>query len=204
MITNHTQLLNYLIKKHDLKSYLEIGVQSSANNFDLVNLKYKVGVDPEITPVNRIANIALVRKTSDEFFEINIDTFDLVFIDGLHHADQVKRDFENSLKCLDENGIILIHDVLPEIEDTTHVPRDSKVWHGDVYKWALHLYEYGLEFRTISSGARCAVVKNQPIYWVGEEKKYLPLPVEETFEFYLKHRKSLLRMIEPSEIETYL
>ena len=47
-ITHHTQLLNVLIKKHNLKSYLEIGVQNPANNFDKIECDSKVGVDPEV------------------------------------------------------------------------------------------------------------------------------------------------------------
>ncbi len=95
MITNHTQLLNALIEKYNLKSYLEIGVQNKANNYNKIICPVKVGVDPAV-------NDSEIRgMTSDEYFEAiknnnPAPVFDLIFLDGLHHADQVKRDFENS------------------------------------------------------------------------------------------------------------
>ena len=64
MITNHTQLLNALIEKYNLKSYLEIGVQNPTNNFDKVNCKEKWGVDPDV-----FFNPAIICNTSDYFFE---------------------------------------------------------------------------------------------------------------------------------------
>lgn len=45
-INHHTQLLNYLIERYGLKSYLEIGLQNPANNFDKINAWLKIGVDP--------------------------------------------------------------------------------------------------------------------------------------------------------------
>ena len=53
-INHHTQLLNYLIERYGLKSYLEIGLQNPANNFDKINANVKVGVDPNL---DRFENI---------------------------------------------------------------------------------------------------------------------------------------------------
>jgi len=163
MITHHTQLLNALIEKHNLKSYLEIGVQNPANNFDKVNITYKEGIDPEITPFVKGPYI-LINETSDEYFSRKFIKkhlhFDLIFIDGLHHADQVKRDFENSLRCLSDNGFIVIHDVLPENEAGTIVPRETKQWWGDVYKWAMRICEYdNIEYITYNIDNGCMVVR---------------------------------------------
>lgn len=167
---NHTQLLNHLIKKHDLNSYLEIGVQNPANNFDKINCDIKIGVDPECYGKN------IFKMLSDDYFNLVFnsnkplgkdrartysmhDKFDLIFIDGLHHSDQVQRDFENSLKCLNDNGFIVIHDCLPVDESTTHVPRDSKVWHGDVYKFCMRLNTYpDIGFVTYDFDNGCCVV----------------------------------------------
>lgn len=154
MITNHTQLLNALIERHNLKSYLEIGVQNTANNFDKIKAVSKIGVDPGCidTKIHQI--------TSDKFFELGHPCFDLIFIDGLHTADQVKRDFENSLQCLNDNGFIVIHDVLPENEAGTKVPRETKQWWGDVYKWAMSLTNYdGIRYITYNIDNGCCVVQ---------------------------------------------
>lgn len=154
MITNHTQLLNALIEKYNLKSYLEIGVQNPNNNFNKIKCDVKCSIDPD--PHAK----AIFDCTSDDFFTVNKTIFELIFIDGLHHADQVKRDFENSLRCLSDNGFIVIHDVLPENEAGTIVPRGTKVWWGDVYKWAMTLDEYdGIRFITYNIDNGCCVVK---------------------------------------------
>ena len=39
-------IINHLIKQRDYKSYLEIGVQYPHSNYDLINVDYKVGVEP--------------------------------------------------------------------------------------------------------------------------------------------------------------
>ena len=39
--------------------------------------------------------------------------FDVIFIDGLHEYEQCQRDCLNSMKFLNDGGIILFHDFLP-------------------------------------------------------------------------------------------
>lgn len=162
MITNHTQLLNALIEKYGLKSYLEIGVQTRQQNFDKIRCKNKMGIDPEIQTDCSDDFVMLKGITSDYYFNSvagKYAVYDLIFIDGLHHADQVKRDFENSLRCLSDNGFIVIHDVLPENEAGTIVPRETKQWWGDVYKWALHINDYdGINYKTFNIDNGCMVV----------------------------------------------
>ncbi len=125
----HTLLINVIANKIKAKSYLEIGIFNPDHNFDRVNVIFKEGIDPSIDDT-RVA-----KMTSDEFFEVKkIARYDLIFCDGLHHADQVKRDIINSWKVLNEGGCILIHDTNPHSESITHVPRDSREWCGNVYQ----------------------------------------------------------------------
>lgn len=124
---NRTEIINSLIEKHNFKSYLEIGVESGANFFE-VNCEDKTGVDPDET------SQATIHKTSDDFFKTNKKKFDICFIDGLHHADQVYKDAINCLKFLNEGGIVLFHDMMPNSEDCARVPRVQPTWTGDCYK----------------------------------------------------------------------
>ena len=64
----------------------------------------------------------------------NKEKFDLIFIDGLHHYDQVKKDILNSLSILNDNGVILLHDCLPNNHYEQAVPRCQMTWNGDVWK----------------------------------------------------------------------
>jgi hypothetical protein len=62
--------------------------------------------------------------TSDEFFEqLNVGRilssdfkWDIIFIDGLHLADQADRDIKNSLTHLSDDGFIVLHDCNPPTE----------------------------------------------------------------------------------------
>ena len=180
---NHTTLLNLIADKYRFKTYLEIGVQDPRNNFERINCAKKTGVDP----------VAMSPKiwegTSDAFFEQNTKLFDLVFIDGLHHADQVKKDFDNSLEVLNEYGFIVIHDCLPKDEVTSLVPRESKMWHGDVYKFIMTLCQYdGIEFTTYDFDNGCCVVRRKA------GKSGVQSDVELTWESYLANGKKIMNI----------
>jgi hypothetical protein len=52
----------------------------------------------------------LIKDTSHNFFKNNNKTFNVIYIDGSHFYDNVKKDFINSLNCLEENGILICDD----------------------------------------------------------------------------------------------
>ena len=118
-------LIKFLNTKYDYKNYLEIGCDQD-KLFQRIDIKNKFGIDP-VSGGN-------VRKTSDDFFSTNKTKFDLVFIDGLHEYEQVKKDILNSLKFLNPDGIVLVHDCLPESMSKQAVPRYRSIWNGDVWK----------------------------------------------------------------------
>jgi len=49
--------------------------------------------------------------------------YDVIFIDGLHYYKQVLKDIKNSLKILNKDGFILVHDCLPRTLAHQAVPR---------------------------------------------------------------------------------
>ena len=114
-----------IIDRKNYASYLEIGCFDN-ELFNHVKCSKKVGVDPYTG--------GTIRETSDKFFSTNKDTFDCVFIDGLHTYQQVKKDIQNSLKFLNPNGIILLHDCLPNNYLEQATPRCQYIWSGDVWK----------------------------------------------------------------------
>ena len=63
--------------------------------------------------------------TTNEFFKNQKDTFDIIFIDANHDYEAVKEDFDNSIKILNENGIILLDDTDPLYQYLTHTTRCS-------------------------------------------------------------------------------
>jgi predicted O-methyltransferase YrrM len=74
--------------------------------------------------------------TSDDFFASLPDrqSFDLIFIDGLHTAEQVERDIVNSLRHLSRDGMICLHDINPPTEESQRVPKVSTPWKGTVWR----------------------------------------------------------------------
>ena len=68
------------------------------------------------------------------FDRIHRGTSFIVFIDGLHHYEQVKQDILNSINFLNEDGIILLHDCMPDSMSKQAVPRYKMQWNGDVWK----------------------------------------------------------------------
>ena len=114
-------------KKYD--SYLEIGCDRN-QSFSNIKIKKRVGVDPVEGGTHKM--------TSDQFFSINKDNFDIVFIDGLHEYSQVMKDINNSLRFLNKDGIILLHDCLPRTIWNQITPRLNSDWNGDVWKSIVH------------------------------------------------------------------
>jgi len=138
---NRIQLINFLIKERGYKSYLEIGVQKGLT-FNEILIEDKLWVDPA-PEISRKENNYKFGKimTSDAFFaEIDSNKkWDIVFVDGLHHSDQVMKDVENSLNHLLEGGIIILHDCNPLKEAYQTIPRKTKTWYGDCWKAAVRL-----------------------------------------------------------------
>ena len=115
-------------KKFKDCKYLEIGSQYR-KCFDLVKASTKHDVEPDVNcnPVYKM--------TSDRFFETHISSFyNVIFIDGLHHYEQVLKDVYNSSKHLLENGYIILHDCLPNSKDEQTREQITYNWLGDVWK----------------------------------------------------------------------
>lgn len=141
MSITRTKIINDIIFKYKIKTYLEIGVRDSRENFNLVNVdpENKIGVDPDpITPVK-------YRMKSDEYFKLNQENnkFDMVFVDGLHTYEQAYLDVIHSLYCLNDNGFIIMHDCNPPTEYHIRSYEDylktRGQWNGNVYRAFIRL-----------------------------------------------------------------
>lgn len=119
---SRSEIINYLLSLNkNPNSYLEIGVRNPAHNFSHIQATNKYSVDPgmefKLNPVD-------FKMTSDTFFKklsnceiLSKDIkFDVIFIDGLHLAEQVDRDITNSLKHIKDDGFIVLHDCNPPTE----------------------------------------------------------------------------------------
>jgi len=183
-------MIEYLIKKNNYKKYLEIGCDQN-QLFSRINIQNKVGVDP--------ASGGNVRETSDNFFEKNKDMFDIIFIDGLHIYEQVKKDILNSIKYLNDEGVILIHDCLPDSMAKQAVPRYKLQWNGDVWKAIVDLRRNtDLEIFTCEIDQGIGIIKKNKNTSILKIDK----PIEKLkFEDYYKNYKNYMRIISLEEFK---
>ena len=185
------KIVQETISRKRYKSFLEIG---SFHNelFDHIKCEKKVGVDPY--------SGGTIRKTSDDFFSKNKETFDCIFIDGLHIYQQVKKDIFNSIKSLNQNGVIFIHDCLPNNVFDQAVPRCKYVWNGDVWKAIV-------EFRTLDyvDTYTCYADMGIGVILKNKNKKKLKIDIKDfsklKFSDYFKNFKEYMNIIEYSELE---
>lgn len=205
MITR-TEIINLLAKKINAKTYLEIGVRDHKENYDKINIEYKVGVDPDTElqcdhdPTHKI--------TSDEYFQFNYEKFDLIFIDGLHEAGQVERDILNSLDRLNKGGYIVCHDMNPIIYERQLLKDDPKrneyvlreqekgnpeygLWNGDCWKAfvKLKIYRNDLSITTIDTDFGVGIIQK------GKQNKLNIKLSDITYENLEKNRKRWLNLI---------
>ena len=183
-------LIDYLIKKYNYKDYLEIGCDKD-QLFSRVEIQNKMGVDPY--------SGGNIRKTSDDFFLNNNQTFDLVFIDGLHTYAQVKKDILNSIKFLNDKGIILVHDCLPNSMAKQAVPRYKMQWNGDVWKAIVDLrQDPDLDIYTCEIDEGIGVIKkkkNTSVLKLSTEINKL------SFKDYYYNHKEYMRIISISKFK---
>ena len=170
-------IINYLLSQKQEKEtvYLEIGVRNPNDNFNRINANVKYSVDPgveyKINPVD-------FKMESDSFFEAleNGDLlfpsikFDVIFIDGLHLAEQVERDIKNALKYIKDDGFIILHDCNPPTE--YHAREEycydlspaQYCWNGTAWK---AFYKFRLN-KTVS----CACIDSDWGVGIIAKKKY--------------------------------
>lgn len=183
-------LIEYLNTTYKFNSYLEIGCDDD-QLFSKISIQEKIGVDP-VSGGN-------YRAKSDDFFDKNVKKFDLVFIDGLHEYHQVKKDILNSIKFLNKEGFILVHDCLPRSISAQAVPRFRNIWNGDVWKAIVELRTYpNLEIFTCLADEGISIIqvkKNSQILKI--DKNIADLKFK---DYYYNHR-DYMRVINFSEIK---
>jgi len=173
---NRIQIIQSLIDKNNYKSYLEIGVQAG-HCFKTIICDNKVGVDPDIN------SAATHHMSSDDFFETFLkyqqkpafikdekgtreisvpEKYDICFSDGLHHAPQSERDILNMLDVLNDGGVIVCHDMLPNSKRMQEIPlQEQNEWCGNVWlSWVkLRMTRPDLEMVCINTDWGTSLIK---------------------------------------------
>jgi hypothetical protein len=193
-ISSRTDLLNHLIERRGYRNYLEIGVRDPRENFDKTRAPgIKHGVDPAAR--RRVSH----PMTSDAFFSQTEQRYDLVFIDGLHLAEQVERDIENALAHLEQGGAVVLHDCNPLTADAQTDEYDGKKhWNGTVWKaWVkLRATRADLSMWVVDIDEGCGVIQRG-----RQELVVVPSTDYETlsYEVLAKDRTRLLNLVAVDE-----
>jgi hypothetical protein len=185
--TARIRFLADCLARYGYTRYLEIGCNDDCC-FNEIAAAHKVGVDPE--------RGGTLRMTSDEFFSSNRDSFDLVFIDGLHTAGQVRKDIRNALKILAPNGTIAVHDCCPRFEIRQRVPKLTGVWNGDVWKAFLEVRrDRSIDSVVGDFDHGCGVIRAR-----ANSQPLEVLPAEPSWGEFVEHRVEWLRLMAHEDV----
>lgn len=143
---SRTGIINFLVTNFSRPThYLEIGVRNPEHNFHQIKTAFKRSVDPGIEFAGYQADFPM---TSDEFFaqwdegklDLPTSKFEVIFIDGLHLADQADRDIANALRRITDDGFVVVHDCNPPTEWHAredygfHLSPAGGNWNGTTWK----------------------------------------------------------------------
>jgi hypothetical protein len=202
---SRTEVLNFLLSgRKGNTSYLEIGVRNPDDNFNLINANQKYSVDPG---VEFKSNPVDFKITSDVFFDqlkqkkiaIHEIKFDVIFVDGLHLAEQADRDIKNALEYIKEDGFLVLHDCNPPTEWHArenfyyHQTPANKAWNGTTWKAFV-------KWRQNSNYQSCCIDTDWGIGVISIAQK-IGNRLNETNPFYEynlfdKNRKEILNLID--------
>ena len=182
-------IIQNIINDKKYKNYLEIGCDRD-ENFSKIKIENKTGVDP--------LQGGTLRMTSDNFFIKNNKNFDLIFLDGLHTYEQTIKDIDNSLKILNKDGVIIIHDCLPKKIWNQIVPRIYGHWNGDVWKAIVHS-------RTYSSADTYTCIADHGLGIIFKRKNRNQLDLKKNFKDlkfsdYYENHKEFMNLISHEEL----
>ena len=129
------------------RNYLEIGCRKGIS-LSLSSCQ-SIAIDPNFEIAVQIkAPTRFFKMTSDEFFQqydpkqLIGNPIDLAFIDGMHNAEYVLRDFINIERNSHSGTVILMDDILPQKIEWTTRERLTQAWTGDVYQIIAILQKY--------------------------------------------------------------
>lgn len=189
-----TEIINKIFETYKFQTYLEIGVATPAENFDLINAMFKESVDP--SPNGKCNYI----MTSDEFFlnYVGNKKYDVIFIDGMHTAEQSYKDVLNAIKYLNDDGFIIMHDCNPPTEYHTRSYLDflatKGAWNGTVFRAFIQLKHELSDWSCfiIDEDWGCGIITRRKIL----KNKQIKLNVcDISWDEFDKNRKELLQLI---------
>jgi hypothetical protein len=212
-IKSRIDTINFLIQKFGFKKYLEIGVRNVEDCFDRIKCQTKHSVDPGLEAQ---VNMAEFKMTSDDFFsslnrkKLKLPAhyeWDVIFIDGLHLAEQVYRDISNSLEHLAPGGFVVMHDCDPFLfeNNIARLVEDywGQNWNGTVWKAFYHARANRLDIDacTLSIDEGVGVLKKRETPLDAPAIKHQNTFFE--YKVFFNNREETLNIIGPDQLDKW-
>ena len=103
----------------------------------------------------KFENFKFFNTSSDNFFQKKIDIkFDIIYVDGSHYVKDVYNDLINSHKKLNENGILIIDDLLLDIDF-----RKNKNYFDEVISAVFMFLNEKFEYKILYTGHQLILKK---------------------------------------------
>tara|TARA_B100000900_G_scaffold364161_1_gene338618 strand:+ start:51 stop:761 length:711 start_codon:yes stop_codon:yes gene_type:complete len=104
----------------------------------------------------KFKNYKFFNTSSDDFFKKVIDVkFDIIYVDGSHHASDVYNDMINSHYVLKDNGILIIDDFLLDVES-----RRTKNYFDEVTAGVFMFFNEKINYKILYTGHQLILKKS--------------------------------------------
>lgn len=194
------EFINRLIEDFSYERYLEIGV-STGDCYRKIVCAQKTWIDP--SPLSNEPG-GIYMSSDDAFAAMSEETkFDIIFIDGDHRQEQVRRDIENSLLHLADCGTIVMHDCNPHSERAQLPYPTTGDWNGDVWKaFVLERQErkWSCLMMVVDTDQGLGIIRRLKDFDLFPDPVYTKYREEElTWEVLNAKRKELLHLLSVEE-----
>nr|QBK88122.1 MAG: methyltransferase domain protein [Marseillevirus LCMAC202] len=198
-------IINALIKQRNYQTYLEIATKYSGHRYQYICNIEKERIWSLADPQDSDDYPVTYRMSSDDAFKIINKKYDIILVDGWHNFDQVERDIFNSLACLTNDGILVVHDCNPSTYKCTRdmqsvtemIEKTQGVWCGNVYQVIIKLKitRPDLKIQVVDTDFGCGLIEKK-----NSEHVKLPKAKLIKWKYFCKHRAQLLDLI---SVETF-
>jgi predicted O-methyltransferase YrrM len=126
-----------------------LSIDNNDHGLSIKNNNVELNFDHNISVCKNNEKVFVHKITSDDFFQTNTKTFNLIYIDGCHECDYIIRDMKNSFKYLEPNGIMWMDDYLGGPEGDHRIKNTMDKF----------LDDYNGQYELIYSGYQLAIRK---------------------------------------------
>jgi hypothetical protein len=162
-------LINHLGVEHGYRDYLEIcnaisGYRFSEIDRDIFAVRHRLGYRSSALHsdgggydfcTEALDSSECVREIRGRGL-----SYDVILVDSWHEYDTSFRDLSDAVSLLSNNGLVVVHDCLPEREDLAQLPFKGGEWSGVSYRAFLDfVVQRALDYRVVDTDFGCGIIR---------------------------------------------